>query len=267
MSWLYSLALVEEYSVATSSDGAHSAPSKETPMPRAYWHSDRTTEFSSPSRSGMTYALLTETHGEDVLTSFLEDFPAKTSAPQEKAPASAARDPDYGPNSLASFTKYDQTMSLWKTPQCSLLGDSEPYSATWPRWGLMLDGVCWEQIPSVHHTAATAYGFWQTPVADAAINRRNGKFNSRGEPLLSVQAKIFPIPTPTVNDAKNSTLPPSQIKHDNIPGHLLRTGEKPGGTLNPTWVEWLMGWPLGWTDLQPLATDKFQQWRQKHGSF
>jgi DNA (cytosine-5)-methyltransferase 1 len=23
-----------------------------------------------------------------------------------------------------------------------------------------------------------------------------------------------------------------------------------GGSLNPTWVEWLMGFPLGWTDLE-----------------
>ena len=30
-----------------------------------------------------------------------------------------------------------------------------------------------------------------------------------------------------------------------------------GGQLNPTWVEWLMRWPLGWTDLQPLEMDKF----------
>jgi hypothetical protein len=38
-----------------------------------------------------------------------------------------------------------------------------------------------------------------------------------------------------------------------------------GGQLNPTWVEWLMGWPLGWTDLKPLEMDKFQQWQQQHG--
>lgn len=37
------------------------------------------------------------------------------------------------------------------------------------------------------------------------------------------------------------------------------------GQLNPTWVEWLMGWPLGWTDLKPLETDKYQQWLQQHG--
>jgi hypothetical protein len=27
-------------------------------------------------------------------------------------------------------------------------------------------------------------------------------------------------------------------------------GEKVGGQLNPTWVEWLMGYPPGWTDLK-----------------
>jgi len=40
-----------------------------------------------------------------------------------------------------------------------------------------------------------------------------------------------------------------------------------GGQLNPTWVEWLMGWPLGWTDLKPLETDRFRQWLRSHGAF
>ena len=40
--------------------------------------------------------------------------------------------------------------------------------------------------------------------------------------------------------------------------------EQNGGRLNPTWVEWLMGWPLEWTDLKPLEMDKFQQWQQQH---
>jgi len=37
-----------------------------------------------------------------------------------------------------------------------------------------------------------------------------------------------------------------------------------GGQLNPPWVEWLMGWPIGWTDLKPLETAKFQQWPHSH---
>ena len=42
---------------------------------------------------------------------------------------------------------------------------------------------------------------------------------------------------------------------------------KAGGALNPTWVEWLMGWPLGWTDLKPLATDKCRNAQRRHGGF
>jgi hypothetical protein len=40
-----------------------------------------------------------------------------------------------------------------------------------------------------------------------------------------------------------------------------------GGKLNPTWVEWLMGWPIGWTDLKPLAMDKCHCVQQQHGIF
>ena len=47
---------------------------------------------------------------------------------------------------------------------------------------------------------------------------------------------------------------------DNAGGRNAVTGQ-----LNPTWVEWLMGWPLGWTDLKPLETDKYRQWLQLHG--
>jgi hypothetical protein len=39
------------------------------------------------------------------------------------------------------------------------------------------------------------------------------------------------------------------------------------GQLNPEWIEWFMGWPMGWTELEPLGTDKFQEWQQLHGLF
>jgi hypothetical protein len=40
-----------------------------------------------------------------------------------------------------------------------------------------------------------------------------------------------------------------------------------GGQLNPEWVEWLMGWPIGWTELKPLEMDKFREWQQQHSPF
>lgn len=42
--------------------------------------------------------------------------------------------------------------------------------------------------------------------------------------------------------------------------HQIGAGN--GGKLNPDWVEWLMGWPIGWTASKPLATDRFQSWQQ-----
>jgi len=40
------------------------------------------------------------------------------------------------------------------------------------------------------------------------------------------------------------------------PNRSRNLNDQIGGQLNPTWVEWLMGWPLGWTDLKPLETDR-----------
>ena len=65
------------------------------------------------------------------------------------------------------------------------------------------------------------------------------------------------FPTPTVQDAKNNGSQ-SQQKRNTPPLNVVA-----GGQLNPTWVEWLMGWPIGWTDLKPLATDKYRQWFER----
>jgi hypothetical protein len=189
------------------------------------------TAFSRLSRFGMTFAPLTEIRGEELLTLYLEGFRARTSVQQEREPELTESEAECGERWRGWLAKYDPGSCSWKTAQCLLEEGSVKSLEIWPRWGLMQDGECWERQTLVPRTKGTESGSW---------------------------------PTPTVNDSKNSTLPPSQIKHDNIPGAMLRDGEAPGGQLNPTWVEWLMGWPLGWTDLKPLETDKFQQWQQQH---
>mgnify|MGYP001000142046 CR=1 FL=1 len=35
--------------------------------------------------------------------------------------------------------------------------------------------------------------------------------------------------------------------------------------LNPTFREWLMGWPIDWTAKRPLETDRFREWLRGHG--
>lgn len=34
--------------------------------------------------------------------------------------------------------------------------------------------------------------------------------------------------------------------------------------INPEWLESLMGWPTGWSDLKPLAMDRFRKWLHLH---
>ena len=68
------------------------------------------------------------------------------------------------------------------------------------------------------------------------------------------------VATPTAMDWKSGKASQATMDRNSRP-----LSEQIGGTLNPTWVEWLMGWPLEWSDLKPLETDKFQQWLQQHG--
>jgi hypothetical protein len=92
------------------------------------------------------------------------------------------------------------------------------------------------------------------PVADDAVSRAAGKWNSRGEPKLSAEVKLWP--TPVADDTGHRKEKYAQG------GTALSTSA--GGQLNPEWVEWLMGWPIGWTALKPLETGKFQEWQQQH---
>jgi hypothetical protein len=75
------------------------------------------------------------------------------------------------------------------------------------------------------------------------------------------------LPTPKNRDWKGQTQRGIHGPGDSI-ANLDRGDGKPiGGQLNPNWVEWLMGWPIGWTDLKPLETDKFRLWLRSHGGF
>ena len=58
-----------------------------------------------------------------------------------------------------------------------------------------------------------------------------------------------------------------KLKEDGTISSEERTAMRGGGKLNPEWVEWLMGWPIGWTELKPLAMDRWQQWQQQHSLY
>ena len=228
MSWLFSRALVEEYSAASCLGGELSAPSNGSPMPQVFLPSDKTIRFWNLSRFGMMCKPLTEHLGAAVLMWCQEASRAKTSAQQESELALMGSGPECGSTWLAWFAMYDRLSCLWRTPQHSLFEDSEPYLETWPRSGLMLHGACYPLPTLGLHTCENESGLWLgTPTK--AMSERSDEFKTPG-------------------------LTPAEFVRT-LPG---------GGQLNPEWVEWLMAWPIGHTDLQPQEMGRFHEWQRLH---
>ena len=236
MSWLFSQALVAAYSEASCSAGAPSAPSNTTPTPQAFLLRDKTTDAWSRFPSGTTCEPLTADRGEELLTLFRAGFLARTYRSPAKEPGSPERKADSGPKWPESLAKWDRATSLWKTRQLSLFADSEEFSEIWPKWGLMLDGECWEQSMPGHLTEDLGSGLWPTPTV-CGNNNRKGASKTSGDGLATAVKMRQPRNTES------------------------------GGPLNPDWVDWLIGWPIGHSALNALETPKFQQWLQLHGAF
>lgn len=236
MSWLFSQALAEEYSADTSLAGEQFAQLNVMPTPHKFSRNDRMMEFSSLSRFGLTCAVLTENHGEELLTSFLAGFRARTSVLTAMEPASMENAPDYGLKWRESSVRYDLNSSAWK-----ILHDSEekvlPWSSvTLPKWGMAANGFVFQHPTAERPMKETGCGLW--PTAKASIRGDCPSERLRRTPDLPSAIKMRPLPDG------------SEPRQD--------------GQLNPQWVEWFMGWPIGWTELKPLAMDKFLEWQQQH---
>jgi len=93
-----------------------------------------------------------------------------------------------------------------------------------------------------------AVQMWPSPRATDGSKGGPNQRGSKGDLTLPSAAAQWPTPT--------------RDRWDGLQSHGVNAIS---GQLNPTWVEWLMGWPLGWTDLRPLGMDRFQLWLQQHG--
>jgi len=277
MSWHFSQALVAEFSAASCSAGEQSAPSKLTDTAETGSCSARTRDTCQHSQSGTMSELSTAGLGLDAWISSLAASRARTSAQQAKEQASPGSEADSGRKWPASLAKYDPDSRSWKTHQLSLLGDWEPFSETWPRWGTMRGGECWVQkMPSgicairASITSEPVSSCWRVPTPTVQDGRGRDRHNQKnGTVILSLLGVCQRFPTPLSRDYRTGDKPDSRRAIVKQSGRWhspnLNDVAAPGGQLNPPWVEWLMGWPIGWTDSEPLATDKFQQWFDSHG--
>lgn len=67
------------------------------------------------------------------------------------------------------------------------------------------------------------------------------------------------LPTITAQGAKSNG-GPAQYARNTWPLNALA-----GGPLNPRWVEWLMGFPIGWHASGRSVTLRFREWLRLHG--
>lgn len=227
MSWHFLQGQEEASWEGSSLDGAPSALSSLIPTAAECSSPASETDCCPASRSGTTCEPSTASPGAETSMSSAEDSPAKTSAVPGRGQESQGSGRGSGPSSLASLAKWDRATSSWKTRQCSLFGGLASFSGTWPRWGLMRDGECFPLVPLVLHTCDADCSLWHTPVA----RDYKGYTTRSGESICNQLRRTF----------------------------------GGSGCPHPNWQEAVMLWPPGWTDLEPLETDRFQRWLDSHG--
>jgi hypothetical protein len=86
-------------------------------------------------------------------------------------------------------------------------------------------------------------------------NKPENKFGAKLSDAMIYLEKMYH--TPTTNDAKNLTFPESQRNRSSIIGDMMKNN-KPGGKLNPNFVEFLMGYPMNWTKVEPTESNHLE---------
>ena len=247
MTWIISKALLKDYensrcsreragesSEENCSDGEPSAQLNVMPTLHQFSRNDKTMDILSRSPFGLTYAHLTESRGEDVLTWFREVSRVRTSVLRDQTTTSTdgledlmEKGQGYGQRWPELLTKFDPVSRSWKIPTDLLGEDLGEFSETWPRSGTMRNGCAYQRESVERPMSGRAYGF---------------------------------LPTPTAHNAKEGAYPAEYTrKTPTLATHA-------GGKINPEWQEWLMMWPIGWTGLEPVGMDKFLEWRRLHSS-
>lgn len=102
--------------------------------------------------------------------------------------------------------------------------------------------------------------FWRTPAAkNAEQGPKSPEFfahclrTGQSQITLTDQVRMWPTPR-SADGEKGIRTPAGAARERERRKNGLDLPSEAGGSLNPTWVEWLMGFPTGWTDLKPSET-------------
>jgi len=143
--------------------------------------------------------------------------------------------PSAGTPSLETMAR----KNLWPTPRAQ---DSKHAAAT--EWELSTDHAGTKDSLRVQVVKQA----WPTPHGFSKDGRSNGPSGNELGHAVNAEMRKNLWPTPTAHNAKETNAPSETDR--NTPTLAAQAG----GSLNPDWVAWLMGWPPGWIDLEPIDT-------------
>jgi hypothetical protein len=222
-------------------------------------------------------------------TSYAGGTPANHSAKRAKDKAKKTND-TYGHGLKTPLAYYDPDTQSWRMCEATLPLAEPPLLESLPKSGMTQNGELYQQPAWEPITDETGLSSWPTPVASSSMTEDTATVRERLENGKPYKARLVEAvalwPTPTASDwkgrgpnSKQQGLPEAVKKAEGIwptptygklaggsggmaqieaqysAGNIndeerraMRAGN--GGKLNPEWVEWLMGFPTGWTDLE-----------------
>ena len=155
------------------------------------------------------------------LTLSAADSLARTSASRGRVLGLQGKEADFGESTPVLLAKYDQSTSLWKTSQLCLDGGLATFSETWPRAGMTRSGIAYQREPLEPFINATEYGFLPTLGKCEGLGASRKRFRNSQD----------------FRGAKMS--------------EGLRTSPTDQTYIHPRFAEVVMGFPPGWTELEP----------------
>lgn len=160
------------------------------------------------------------------LTSCMGDSRVRTLVLREMEKAWKVSEAVFSSNCVAWSKKSIQDSSFWKTSQVLELGVFEKLLENLQLWGMTVDGRV--SLPRMLERHISGKG---------------------GSCLVAIT-----VGTPTASGT---------VRSERFKTRIPNPVELAGGPLNPQWVEWLMGVPIGHTELEPWATVWFRNKQKK----
>ena len=125
----------------------------------------------------------------------------------------------------------------------------------WKPKGTPAKRLYFQLVPSTPPIDVIESSLWRTPCAsdgEGGIMKthkdKSGHYKLRDH-VQEINQEFWPTPTANEDAAgtPNGKMQKMLGNHPDVRGSGI-------GTLNPAWVEWLMGFPIGWTDLKDSET-------------